>query len=110
MDNTYPKQERDKMSENHVPEAKSSPPGINPRLGELSPDAILTKEGMAHLFSCCERTIERAVERDELPPPTRMFAKKTWTAGAVIEFINERLKEAATERAAMARKIQKLSP
>jgi len=85
-------------------------PGIIGELGELNPGAVITEEGMMCLFSRCGRSIHRAVERGELPPPIRMFGQNTWTAGSVVRHIETRLEDAAQEQKQLAQKIQQFSP
>ena len=85
-------------------------PGIIAILGELKPAAIITEEGVAHIFSRCVTSVKRAVERGELPPPTRLFGGNCWTVGALVRHIEDRLEEAAREAEQMEQKIKQLSP
>ena len=96
-------------------------PNERPRIaGELSGiieefekrgrNTLITEKGMAEIFERCERTIQRAVARGELPPPVRMFGKNTWTAGAVIDHVKTRLEESAKEQERLEHKIRQLSP
>ena len=85
-------------------------PGIVHELGELGAGAVITEEGIAHLFKRCERSVQRAIERGELPPPTRLFGKKTWTVGTILEHIKGRLAAEANERERMDEKIRTLNP
>ena len=89
---------------------KSSLPGIIAALGELGSGAVITEEGVAHLFNRHEASVKRAVQRGELPPPCRLFGSNTWTAGAVIGHIEKRLEEAAREAENEAKRIVNLSP
>ena len=43
-------------------------------------------------------SIRRAIDRGELPPPTRLMGQRTWTKGAIVRHIEARL-EAATRQA-----------
>jgi hypothetical protein len=85
-------------------------PGIIAALGELKPGAIITEEGMAHLFGRHVASVKRAVQRGELPPPCRLFGGNAWTVGALVRHIESRLEEAAQEAERTARKIAVLSP
>ena len=89
---------------------QSDIPGVIRELGELGPRAVITKDGLARLFNCCNRSIERAIERGELPPPIRLFGKKTWTAGVIVQYFEDRLQAEAKEREALERKILQHSP
>ena len=85
-------------------------PGIIPELGELGSGALVDMGGIANLFNRCERTIQRAIDKGELPPPTRMFGKKTWTVGVIVSHIETRLAEAAKEREQAEQKFKRMSP
>lgn len=52
-------------------------------LDRFSDNDYITKVGMTQIFRCSERTIQRMVERFELPPPTTMAGRKVWRAGKV---------------------------
>jgi len=85
-------------------------PGIIAALGELKPGAIVTEEGVAYLFNRHVTTVKRAVQRGELPPPCRLFGQNAWTAGALVQHIENRLEQAAKETERMTQKIAHLSP
>ena len=98
------------MSDIREVEHDSGLPGVIRELGELGTGAVITEEGIAHLFNRCERSVQRAIERRELPPPTRLFGKKTWTAGAIVQHLENRLQAEASERDRMEAKIRTLNP
>lgn len=52
-------------------------------LDRFSDNDYITKVGMTQIFRCSERTIQRMVERFELPPPSTMAGRKVWRAGKV---------------------------
>ena len=84
-------------------------PGIIATLGELGPGAVITLEGIAHLFNRHPGSVKRAVRRGELPPPCRMFDQDTWTAGVIVKHIEHRLAEAEQKVAEQAKKMLQLS-
>ena len=85
-------------------------PGVIALLGELKPGAILTEAGVARLFRRHVASVKRAIQRGELPPPCRLFGSNAWTAGSLVQHIEQRLAEAAKEAESMARKLASLSP
>ena len=85
-------------------------PGVIAALGDLPPGAIITEKGMAHLFSRHVASIKRAVQRDELPPPTRLFGQSAWTVRVLIGHIEKRLEQTAREAEKNRQKIARLSP
>ncbi len=85
-------------------------PGIIAVLGELKPGAILMEDGVARLFNRHVASVKRAVQRGELPPPCRLFGSNAWTAGSLVQHIEQRLAAAAKDAERMAQKLARLSP
>jgi hypothetical protein len=83
--------------------------GIVAVLGELKPAAIITEEGVARLFNRHVASVKRAVQRRELPPPTRLFGQNVWTVGVLIRHIETRLDQAAKDAERTAQRIATLS-
>ena len=85
-------------------------PGVVAILGALGPGAVVTEEGVARMFNRHQASVKRAVERGELPPPTRLFGQNTWTAGVLVRHIEARLQKAADKAERWQRKVKQLSP
>jgi hypothetical protein len=83
-------------------------PGVVRELGELGPSAIITEDGLARLFGRHISSVKRAVQRGELPPPTRLFGGNAWTVGVLIRHIETRLEDAAKEAARETRRLGNL--
>ncbi len=81
--------------------------GLCTQLGSLPPGTLVTLPALATMLCRHKRSIERAVQRRELPPPTRMMGRKTWTIGAVLAHVEKRLKEAAREAERHRRQIER---
>ncbi len=92
--------------DSHHDEASVALPDSVAHLGRLEPGSIIDKAGLATLFHRCERSIDRAIERGELPPPTRLLGSLRWTVGSIIGHIEHRLQTAAKEREALDRRLQ----
>ena len=79
------------------PEVRSAPPvelpGVIASLGALPPGALVTEAGLAGILGKCTASIKSAVKRGELPWPCRIMGKNTWTAGAIIRHIENRLEK-----------------
>jgi len=73
-------------------------PGVYAILGQLGPGALVTEEGLATILGKHPVSIRRAVERGELPEPTRLMGKRIWTVGAILRHIEKRLEVAGKER------------
>ncbi len=50
-------------------------------LDRFSDGDYITKAGLTKVFDCSERTIQRMVERFEIPPPSTVAGRKVWRAG-----------------------------
>ena len=90
--------------------SNSNGAGIVKELGELGLGAIITEAGLARMFSRHPASVKRAVERGELPPPTRLFGGKAWTVKTLLNHIEKRLERAAKEAEKNERKFQSLRP
>lgn len=56
-------------------------------LGGYSDDDLLTKAGLAQLFKCSPRTLQRMVERFEVPPATPFGCRNIWIVGRLKAWI-----------------------
>jgi len=65
--------------------------GIYHEIGNLPPATLITEKGLAKLFGKCQASIKGAIDRGELPYPIRIMGKPTWTAGAIIRYIEARI-------------------
>ena len=68
--------------------------GIMDELGKLPPGALLTVNGMAHVFGKSPNTIMRAVSEGRLPKPFRIFSEHCWRVGEVDGFLQKRMRDA----------------
>ena len=92
---------------------RDAPPeddGIIREIGDLPPGALVSEECLARIFGRHPISIKRAVERGELPPPTRLFGNSVWTAKAILCHIEGRLAIAKKEAEQNRKKIQELRP
>jgi predicted DNA-binding transcriptional regulator AlpA len=56
-------------------------------LGKYRDDDYITKVGLAKVFGCTDRTLQRMVERLELPPPMLLAGRKVWIVGKLRAWI-----------------------
>lgn len=82
--------------------------GVIKALGDLPPDTLLTKQGLAEIFGLCTDSIRRAVERGELPPATQVCGKARWTVKSITNHIDALLEAAKQEAEAEAARLSKL--
>ncbi len=82
-----------------------NPDGIIRELGDLSPDAVVTEDGLAKLMGKCRVSIKRAVQRGELPMPIRLFGQPVWTVQALRDHLNRRLQAAQRQAEQLHRRF-----
>jgi predicted DNA-binding transcriptional regulator AlpA len=70
-------------------------------------DAMLRRSELARTFSCGERTVQRMVQRHELPPPVRIASKSVWVVGALKAWFREDADRRAREAAEEANRLRK---
>jgi hypothetical protein len=83
--------------------------GIVRELGDLSPDTVIGEEALAKMFGRHRVSIKRAVQRQELPPPIRLFGQPVWTVQALREHLSRRLQAAQREAEQLQRRISQNS-
>jgi hypothetical protein len=71
--------------------------GIVAELGALGPGALVFESGLARILRRHRISVKRAVERHELPPPTKLNGQLVWTVGAILQHIEKRLAAEAKE-------------
>jgi hypothetical protein len=99
-----------KNQEDHtIPEKKGRDP-IQVDFGALPDGTIISEANLADLFGKHPVSVKRAVERGELPPPTKLMGKPVWTAGSFRRHIEDQLERKAKERAQLEQRITKFRP
>jgi len=80
------------QTENTVMAAAVSPrsDGIVTALAELPHAAHLDIRALAKILGRSVRSVERAIRRDELPPPIRFMGKRIWLVGTITEHMAAR--------------------
>jgi len=84
--------------------------GVWRELGDLPSGAIISEEALARIFGRHPVSIKRAVQRGELPPPTRLLGGPVWTVGAILNHVEGRLEAARKDAERTERKLRELSP
>ena len=90
------------------PTDKLELPGVISILGALPAGAFVFEAGLAAIFRKHPVSIKRAVDRKELPQPSRLFGTSVWTAGAIVKHIESRQEAAAKEAERNDRRLQQL--
>ena len=95
---------------NHLVDENKESLGLVAELGNLNPKSVIFESGLAKMFGRHATSVKRAVERGELPQPTRLFGQNAWTVEVITDHITTRLSEAEKDRAEYDRKIKQLTP
>ena len=85
-------------------------PDIVMSLDKYSDTDFITKPGLAAAFGCTERTLQRMVERFEVPPSIYLAGRKVWIVGKLRAWIAkaaERQEEEAVKAAGRLRVFDK---
>jgi hypothetical protein len=69
-------------------------------------ESLVTKEDLAQLFQRHPVSIQRAVERGELPPPMMLLGKHYWTVDILHRHFEKRLETAAHDIERATRNVQ----
>lgn len=78
--------------------ASSAPPRwIIEEIGALPPGALVYEPALEKMLGMGMRAIDRAIERGQLPPGVKVGAKRLWTAGSIVKWIDARIERAAKE-------------
>ena len=94
----------------HLVDENKEALGLVAELGNLNPKSVIFESGLAKMFGRHATSVKRAVERGELPQPTRLFGQNAWTVEVITDHITTRLLKAEKERAEYDRKIKHLIP
>lgn len=82
----------------------AKPPFLTTKLAELPAGSLLDERSLAEVLEVSPRTLRRMVARFEVPPGVKLGARKVWTAGEVLAYIERRAEDlAAASRRTAAR-------
>ncbi|MDR1611801.1 MAG: hypothetical protein LBT97_03335 [Planctomycetota bacterium] len=78
------------MSELCCSETTDATPYIT--LGRYRPEDCITKQELAAALKVRDRTIQRMIDRFQIPPPVQLGSRKVWIAGRVLDWLNREMK------------------
>jgi predicted DNA-binding transcriptional regulator AlpA len=84
----------------------ASPATTTINLGEYGDGTYLTKPEMGRVFNCSDRTLQRMVERFEIPPPMTLGGRKVWIAGKVRAWLADAAERREAEALKEARRLR----
>ena len=85
---------------------KTLSPEIVMSLEKYNDGDYITKIGRSEAFGCTERTLQRMVERLEIPPPMLLAGRKVWIVGKVRAWLAEAAARKEAEALKEARRLR----
>ena len=83
-------------------------PGVLSGLGKLQRGDLVSVKGLADIFQCHTETIKRRIEQGQIPRPWDMPCGRYWTAGFLIDYINQCLQDEQENKILEDRRIARL--
>jgi predicted DNA-binding transcriptional regulator AlpA len=81
-------------------------PATTMNLGRYADSDLITKRELCRAFAWSERTLQRMVERFELPPPMSLAGRKVWIVGKVKAWLADAAERRETEALKEARRLR----
>lgn len=85
-------------------QAPTQPTAIN--LGGFADGDLITKRELGKCLACSERTLQRMVERFELPPPMPLAGRKVWVVGKLRAWFADAAERREAEALKEARRLR----
>ena len=80
-------------------ESRQGPvPSVVYELGQLPPETFVTQQYVATIFGRSALSVRRAIQKNELPPPIRMFNDRGWFVRHLIRHLDLRFDAQLKER------------
>ena len=64
-------------------QAPTTSPMTREKLAGLPPGTIVFREELAAALECCEKSVKRMVQTNQLPPPLIFGKRRAWLAGQI---------------------------
>ncbi len=74
-------------------------------LGRFADGDLITKQELALCLGCSDRTLQRMVERFEIPPPMTLGGRKVWIIGKIRAWFTDAAERRAAEALKEARRL-----
>jgi predicted DNA-binding transcriptional regulator AlpA len=74
-------------------------------LGRFADGDLITKQELGKCLGCSDRTLQRMVERFELPPPMTLGGRKVWIIGKVRAWFTDAAERREAEALKEARRL-----
>jgi len=74
-------------------------------LSAFADSDLITKRELGKCLDCSERTLQRMVERFELPPPMTLGGRKVWIVGKIRAWLTDAAERREAEALKEARRL-----
>lgn len=85
---------------------KTDAPAMAIGLGRYQDGDFITKKELGQALGCSERTLQRMVERFEIPPPMSLAGRKVWLIGKLKTWLSEVAERKESEAMREARRLK----
>ncbi len=75
-------------------------------LGRFAGGDLITKQELAQCLGCSDRTLQRMVDRFEIPPPMTLGGRKIWIIGKVRAWFTDAAERREAEALKEARRLR----
>ena len=75
-------------------------------LGRFADGDLITKQELGKCLGCSDRTLQRMVERFEIPPPMTLGGRKVWIMGKVRAWFTDAAERREAEALKEARRLK----
>ncbi len=94
------------MNDNTTNATMAPPPSVATiSLGGFADGDLITKRELCRCLDCSERTLQRMVERFEIPPPMTLGGRKVWIVGKVRAWFADAAERREAEAVKEARRL-----
>ncbi len=80
--------------------------GVQINLSKYADSDVITKQELSRALGCCDRTIQRMVQRYEIPPPTSLAGRKIWLVGKLRKWITDAVERKEMEALGEAKRLR----
>lgn len=78
-------------------------------LNQKKAEDLISEAELAQILGRDPKSIKRAVDRQELPPPNRLLGCNVWVVGTIRRHIEESIERASRDVAAASQKVTELA-
>jgi predicted ATPase len=78
-------------------------------LNTMATETMISEAELARIINRNPKSIKRAIDRQELPPPGRWFGRNVWTVGSIRRHIEAAIDQGRQDVGSATQKVAKLA-